>query len=136
MWGSRDFESKERAALPARGLRPKPIEDIQYCARKEQAIASRAVRNDENSCIDEMRRCGIDTSERAADSAAGVLDGEGRPRERERRELVDHAIGAEARKGAAPLRLDGRKTRQAVKVRCGRAPKEGEHEARPRRHVA
>jgi hypothetical protein len=32
------------------------VEDIQNRARKEQAITSRAIRDDENSCIDKLYR--------------------------------------------------------------------------------
>src|SRR5207245_9970367 len=89
----------------ARGHRPKAIEDIQYRARKEQAVASRTVRDHENSCIDKLRRGGVDACESATDSAAGIRNRESRPRQRERREFVNHAIRPEARNGAAPLRL-------------------------------
>src|SRR5262249_42294060 len=122
-------------SLPPRGHGPKGIEDLQYCACKEQAVASRAVRDHENSCIDKLRRRRVDARESAADSAPGIFDGEGRPRQRERREFMDHAIRPEAHNGAAPLRLDGCKARKAIKVRRSGSPKEGEHEPRPCRHI-
>src|SRR5215469_3068646 len=64
-----------RGSLPARGQRPKPVEDIENRARKEQAIASRAVCDDEDSFIDKVSRCGVDACESAADGTAGILDG-------------------------------------------------------------
>jgi hypothetical protein len=66
---------KGQAGLPAIVRRPKPVEDIQNRAGKEQAIASRAIRDRENSCIDKLRRRGVDARESAADGAAGILDG-------------------------------------------------------------
>ena len=97
--------------------RPKPVEDIQDRARQEQAIAPRTIGNDENSGIDKPRGRGVDAREGAADGMAGIRDGEGRACQRKRREFVDHAVRPEARNGAAPLRLDGCKVRDTVKVR-------------------
>ena len=76
--------------LPGPRQRPEPVEDSQNRVRKEQAIAPRAIRDQENSCIDKVPRGGVDAGESAADRATGVLNGEGRLRQRKRRKFVDH----------------------------------------------
>jgi hypothetical protein len=132
-----------RATIEMRHRQVQPVYPPAGIGRKRSKISntararvpSRAVRDHQNSCIDKLRRRGVDARESAADRAAGIGDGEGSPRQRERREFVDHAVRPEARNDAAPLRLDGCKAGEAVKVRRGGSPNEGEHEARPCRHI-